>query len=70
MTIAQDVQLKQLEIELETRKAEKLKMMHYYKLEELKIQKEIAVIWNSKKRKKRKQEKINELEEQIKNDTK
>lgn len=63
MTKPQDIQLKQLEIELEELKGRRLEKMHDYKLEELKLQKEIAEVWNAKKRKKRLSKKINKLQE-------
>lgn len=64
MTTAQDIQLKQLEIELETRKGERLEKMHQFKIEELKIRKEIAEVYGSKKKKKRLAKKINKLEKE------
>ena len=64
MTTAQDIQLKQLEIELETRKGERLDRMHKFKIEELKIRKEIAEIYRSKRGKKRFAKKIKELEKE------
>ncbi len=62
MTKAQDIQLKQLEIELERLKGERMEKMHSNKLEELKIKKEIAELYCSKKRKKRLAKQINKME--------
>ncbi len=64
MTKTQDIQLKQLEIELETRKGERLEKMHKFKIEELKIRKEIAEVYRSKKGKNRIAKKINKLEKE------
>jgi len=64
MSKAQDIQLKQLEIELEIRKGERMEKMHQFKIEELKLRKDIAEVYRSKKGKKRLAKKINKLEKE------